>query len=52
MQGKIVRIQVLWIDNKNPNKVNYESNSFNLLLVLFIITIRNWEQKNRHSWLP
>ena len=26
MQGKIIRIQVLWIDNKNPNKVKVRVN--------------------------
>ena len=31
MQGKIIRIQVLWIDNKNPNKVK--------LQVKFILSI-------------
>ena len=39
MEGKIVRIQVLWIDNKNPNKV-YFYFLFDSKRIQFFLSVR------------
>ena len=41
MLGKIVRIQILWIDRKNPNKViNLSVEIIQIIVIKFFLSIR------------
>ena len=54
MFGRIARIQVLWIDRNNPNKVEFpiSPHIFILISVLHLTTHRIKWRKIRNPWIP